>query len=238
MKRRHLALAGWAVLEVPWWEWAAVTGTPRRAAYLASLLLSASAQIEARASGGSAAQPRRGAQPRSPAAAVAAAFVAPRPLPAQPRALRSWAPLPSDAALPPGAAPAAGLQPAALAATLAAAEAARELHLGVSRTAPNATGAASPPTRQPRVQAHPSRHGGGGGGSAVSVERVVALLVERVSGLSAKRGEALRAHLRSRNPFGLSWVELRCAGVGDRLAQKIEHELTLLAAGRVEEESE
>jgi hypothetical protein len=38
MIRRHLALAGWAVLAVPYWEWNALTGQARKAEYLAELL--------------------------------------------------------------------------------------------------------------------------------------------------------------------------------------------------------
>jgi hypothetical protein len=38
MIRRHLALAGWAVLGVPYWEWAALKGQARKAEYLAELL--------------------------------------------------------------------------------------------------------------------------------------------------------------------------------------------------------
>jgi len=37
MIRRHLALAGWGVLDVPYWEWDALKG-PARKAYLANLL--------------------------------------------------------------------------------------------------------------------------------------------------------------------------------------------------------
>mmetsp|Transcript_40186 Transcript_40186/g.94729 ORF Transcript_40186/g.94729 Transcript_40186/m.94729 type:complete len:243 (-) Transcript_40186:246-974(-) len=37
MKRRHLALAGWRVLAVPWWEWRELQGHARKA-YLAALL--------------------------------------------------------------------------------------------------------------------------------------------------------------------------------------------------------
>ncbi|KAJ1631595.1 hypothetical protein T492DRAFT_869646, partial [Pavlovales sp. CCMP2436] len=40
MIRRHLALAGWAVLGVPCWEWDAFKGHAQKAAYLAELLSS------------------------------------------------------------------------------------------------------------------------------------------------------------------------------------------------------
>ncbi|KAJ1631615.1 hypothetical protein T492DRAFT_1115070 [Pavlovales sp. CCMP2436] len=40
MIRRHLRLAGWAVLGVPYWEWYALKGQVRKAAYLAELLSS------------------------------------------------------------------------------------------------------------------------------------------------------------------------------------------------------
>jgi len=119
-----------------------------------------------------------------------------------------------------------------------AAQAARELQPETTLTAPDAVGAVSPSTSQPRVPARVTARSPAvssaataaeGESSAATVERVVALVVERVPGFAAKRGDALCAHLRSRDPFDLSRVELRCAGVGDRLAQKIEHELILLA---------
>ncbi|KAJ1616989.1 hypothetical protein T492DRAFT_1103190 [Pavlovales sp. CCMP2436] len=40
MIRRHLTLAGWAVLGVPYWEWNALKGHAQKAAYLAELLSS------------------------------------------------------------------------------------------------------------------------------------------------------------------------------------------------------
>jgi hypothetical protein len=43
---RHLALAGWAVLGVPYWEWDALEGRARKAEYLAKLLERAASKPE------------------------------------------------------------------------------------------------------------------------------------------------------------------------------------------------
>jgi hypothetical protein len=50
MIRRHLALAGWAVLGVPYWEWDALKGQARKAEYLAKLLARAAGSNRAQLS--------------------------------------------------------------------------------------------------------------------------------------------------------------------------------------------
>ncbi|KAJ1630147.1 hypothetical protein T492DRAFT_840237 [Pavlovales sp. CCMP2436] len=166
MIRRHLALAGLAVLTVPYWERNALKGQARTA-YLQELL------------------------------ARTKLSVAPRPSPAQPRAVaaRSAGHSAGLSAGSPGAA--AGHPPNCPGCDWR----------GFAVDAP-AAGAGA------RDGAEPSRHGGGGG----KLRGAGRARGRSASGLAAKRGEALCAHLCSRDPFGLSWVE------------KIELELALLAA--------
>ncbi|KAJ1632549.1 hypothetical protein T492DRAFT_838312 [Pavlovales sp. CCMP2436] len=165
MIRRHLALAGWAVLTVPYWEWDALKGQARTA-YFQELLARTNLSI------------------------------APSPSPAQPEVLcrrgiarRQFATRSAGrSAGSPGAA--AGNPPYCP----------ERGWRGFAVDTP-ATGAGARDGAEPRRE--PSRHGGGEGSSAVPAKRVVALLVERVPGFAAKRGEALCAHLRSRDPFDL-----------------------------------
>lgn len=46
MKVRHLQLAGWTVVDVPWWEWGALHTAARKAEYLHALLATAAAPAE------------------------------------------------------------------------------------------------------------------------------------------------------------------------------------------------
>ncbi|KAJ1616420.1 hypothetical protein T492DRAFT_895524, partial [Pavlovales sp. CCMP2436] len=62
MIRRHLALAGWAVLAVPYWEWRALKGQGRKE-YLAELLARAAALDSLRQSEGAAVWARRPSGP-------------------------------------------------------------------------------------------------------------------------------------------------------------------------------
>jgi hypothetical protein len=73
------------------------------------------------------------------------------------------------------------------------------------------------------------RAAAGAAAASGRAERVIGLLVERVPGISQRRGHILREHLGGRDPLALSWEEWRCASVGDRLAQRIQGEVAELA---------
>jgi hypothetical protein len=194
------------VIEVPWWEWAAVQGVGGKANYLASLLISAYAQIAERA----AESAQRAATARPPQA-VEPPPSPPTPPLARPRASQADGPAAGGSAEAAGASGGASAPPRL---------SARRLSAAAARTA---SAAAAAPSGE-----HAAADSTDASATAERNARVIALLARRIPGISEKRAGTLRAHLGVRDPFALTTTQWRCAAVGDGLARRIHAELGAL----------
>ncbi|KAG8465191.1 hypothetical protein KFE25_012554 [Diacronema lutheri] len=255
LKCTHLALDGWAVLELPWWEWAAVHGgTQKKAVYLTSLLTSAAERIVQRTEDACAAEESAaaGANAADRASEDASAPHAPDgpvgPDTATPdcarkaasaRGAATWRAQPRPAASPaPRVGPSAteahvARTPEADAPTAGAALSARSAPQGRARAVPTVQAAAVPARERAKRRAAPDA---GEAAALAGSERALAQLVLRVHGFSERRAAALREHLGGREPYGLPWEELVCTGVGQHLAKQLAHELAQAAGERTSPE--